>query len=92
MTKAESDWLELVASVGCVICRRLGHGYTPAQIHHIAEGSGLRSNYAVCPLCPEHHTGANGFHSLRKQFLVQYRVPGETEWGLLVWTIEDVQR
>lgn len=92
MTAAEERHVEKVAALGCCICRRLGHGYTPAQIHHVAEGSGLRSNYAVAPLCPEHHTGASGFHRMGKQFLKLYRVPGETEYGLLVMVNEDLAR
>jgi hypothetical protein len=92
MTRAESEWMESVASLGCCVCRRLGNGYSPAQVHHVAEGSGLRSNFAVAPLCPEHHTGGAGFHRMGKQFLKLYRVPGETEYGLLVWVNEDMAR
>lgn len=89
-TAAESRHMEAVAALGCVICRRLGFGYSPAQLHHVAEGSGLRSNFAVVGLCPEHHTGASGFHKMGKQFLKLYRVPGETEYGLLVMVNEDL--
>ena len=92
MTRAEEQHVECVASIGCVVCRRLGHGYSPAEIHHVAEGSGLRSNFAVVGLCKEHHTGGSGFHTLRKRFLSLYRVPGETEWGLLAWVNEDLSR
>jgi hypothetical protein len=84
--------VERVASLGCVICRRLGHGYSPAEVHHVAEGSGLRSHFAIAPLCREHHQGSSGFHRMGKQFLKLYRVPGETEWGLLAWVNEDLSR
>lgn len=87
-----SDWMELVSSLGCCVCRRLGHGYVPAQVHHVAEGSGKRSPWSVVPLCPEHHTGSSGFHRRGKGFLAQFRVPGESEYGLLVWTIEDAAK
>jgi hypothetical protein len=89
MTKAEYH-MERVASVGCCVCRRLGHGYVPASVHHIAEGSGLRNDYAVAALCPEHHVGKSGFHTMGKQFMKLYRVPGETEWGMLAWVNEDL--
>jgi len=92
MTRAEEQHMERVASIGCVVCRRLGHGYSPAEVHHVAEGSGLRSNFAVAPLCREHHQGGAGFHRMGKQFLKLYRVPGETEWGLLAWVNEDLAR
>lgn len=56
-----------------------------------AEGSGLRSDFSVAPLCPEHHQGASGLHGLGvKKFCRVYRPPGESEYGLLVWTNEDV--
>ncbi len=83
---------ERVASCGCVICRRLGYGYVPCEVHHVAEGSGLRSDFATAGLCTEHHTGASGFHKRGKAFLVQFRVPGESEYGLLVWVNEDLAR
>lgn len=93
MTKAESEYLDLVASLGCCVCRRLGNGYVPAQVHHVAEGSGKRSNWAVAPLCPEHHQGKTGLHGAgTKAFIRMYRVPGETEWGLLGWVNEDRAR
>ena len=93
MTKAESAHMERVASLGCCVCRRIGHGYVPAEVHHVAEGSGLRSNWSVVPLCPEHHRGGTGLHGAgTKTFLRMYRPPGECEYGLLVWTIEDLAR
>lgn len=93
MTKAESAHMERVASLGCCVCRRIGHGYVPAEVHHVAEGSGLRSNWSVVPLCPEHHRGRSGLHGGgSKAFLRLYRPPGESEYGLLVWTIEDLAR
>jgi hypothetical protein len=88
----ESEHMALVASVGCVVCRRLGYGYVPAQVHHIAQGSSKRSDFATAPLCHEHHQGPSGWHSRGKEFLRQFKVPGETEYGLLVWTIEDITR
>lgn len=91
-TAAESRHMERVAALGCVICRRLYGSYSPAQLHHVAEGSGLRSNFAVVGLCEEHHTGSSGFHKMGKQFLKLYRVPGESEYGLLVMVNEDLAR
>lgn len=85
-----------VASLGCVVCRRLGLGTVPAQVHHVAEGTGLRSDFSVAPLCEEHHdpmrTGS-GFHGMGvKQFCKLFRVPGESEYGLLVWLCEDIAK
>lgn len=100
MTKAESEHVDRVASVGCVVCRRLFGRYVPAEIHHIAEGSGLRSNFAVAGLCgdeyEDHHdgrdTGGAGFHRMGKQWLKLFRIHGETEYGLLVMVNEDLAK
>ena len=92
MNAAETLHVERVAALGCCICRRLGRGYVPAPVHHVAEGSGLRSWFAVAPLCEEHHTGQSGFHKRGKAFLAQFRVPGESEYGLLVMVNEDLAK
>lgn len=58
MTKAEKEHLSKVASLGCIVCRNLGLGATPAQIHHIRTGKGMgqrASHFEVIPLCPAHH-------------------------------------
>ena len=95
-TAAESRHLERVASVGCVVCRRVYGCYTPCEIHHVAEGSGVRSNFSVAGLCPEHHdehrTGS-GFHGMgTERFCKLFRVPGESEYGLLVMVNEDLAK
>jgi len=82
--------MDKVAGAGCVICRRLYGHFVPCEIHHVAEGSGLRSDFAVAGLCAEHHRGESGFHRMGKQFFKLYRVPGESEYGLLVWVNEDL--
>lgn len=85
MNAAERHHVDRVAQVGCIICRQLGHGFTPCEIHHVAEGSGLRSWFAVAGLCREHHRGGTGLHGMgSKRFSAAYRLPGECEYGLLV--------
>lgn len=63
-TKAEKLHLERVASLGCIVCKNLGHSDTPAEIHHIRAGRGTgqrADNYHVIPLCHSHHrTGGHG--------------------------------
>lgn len=93
MSVASDKWMSMVASVGCCVCRRIGNGFTPAQVHHIASGSSLRSDFSVAPLCHEHHTGPTGLHGMGvKKFIVMYRLPGESEYGLLVWVNEDIAK
>jgi len=73
-----------VAALGCIICRRLGWGETPAQVHHIRTGQGAAQRAGdglVLPLCPEHHQGATGLHGLgNRAFEARYKV---TELELL---------
>jgi len=84
-------YIEAVAELGCVICRRIGRGYSSAEIHHVAEGSGKRSDYAIVGLCPEHHRGALGYHGLgERKFCAMYSVPWRREYGLLIWVNEDM--
>lgn len=40
----------IVAGLGCVICRRDTGERVPCQVHHIAEGSGQRSDYMTAGL------------------------------------------
>jgi len=73
MKKAEKEHLNKVADLGCIVCRNLGFYGTPAEIHHIGNGTMAKraSNYEVIPLCHIHHrTGNNGVavHSGRKAF------------------------
>ena len=34
-TKTERDHMGRVASLGCYLCRHMGCGPTPAQVHHL---------------------------------------------------------
>lgn len=89
MTKAERSHMGKVAALGCVLCRRLGYGETPAEVHHVREGQGgaqRASDFLTIPLCPEHHRGASGLHGLgTRGFERRY---GIDELGLLAETIE----
>lgn len=52
-----------VVALGCIVCRKLGHGATPAEFHHIRRGMGLMRapHKKGIPLCPPHHrTGGHG--------------------------------
>ena len=95
MSAAGKRWMGLVAQLGCVVCKRMGTPDVPAHVHHVAEASGKRSDFAVAPLCPAHHDperSGSGFHGMgTERFCKLFRVPGETEYGLLVWTNEDME-
>jgi len=78
-----------VAALGCILCRHLGWGETPAQVHHLREeqGAGQRaSDMLTVPLCPEHHSGATGVHGLgRRGFEARYKL---SELDLLAMTLQ----
>jgi hypothetical protein len=61
----EKKWMDMVASLGCLICGR------PTQLHHprFGHGMGERAEHTlVIPLCPDCHTGAFSIHKTPKQF------------------------
>ena len=71
-------WMERVAEVGCVICREHLGVETPAQVHHVAEGSGKRSDFMTVGLCYEHHQGATGIHGMgTKAFCTLWNLANE---------------
>lgn len=90
---AKAKWRNNLAKIGCVVGRRHGGCAGDISLHHVAEGSGLRHDYGLVPLCHMHHQGGSGLHGMGpKNFLRLYRPPGESEYGLLIWTMEDLAR
>jgi hypothetical protein len=88
---AKAKWRNQLAAIRCVVGKRHGGCEGKVELHHVAEGSGLRHDYSLVPLCHEHHTGQAGLHGMgSKNFLRIYRPPGESEYGLLVWLLEDL--
>ncbi len=89
MSVKSARYMAKVAGLGCILCRHLGYGQTPAEIHHLKEecGAGQRqSDFITVPLCSEHHRGASGLHGLgRKAFERTYRL---TELDLRALTLD----
>lgn len=57
-TKAEREHMGIVAGLCCIVCRNLGYGDSPAEVHHVrylAGGGQRSSNMDTIPLCPNHH-------------------------------------
>lgn len=81
--KAEKQHMARVAALGCVVCRNLSLGLTPAELHHPREkaGAGQRaSHFDVIPLCALHHrTGGYGvaLHAGQKEFERNYGVEAD---------------
>lgn len=91
-TKAEHFWIDHAVRLGCVVCRNLGQGATPAVFHHLRLGMGaaMRNGNAIgIPLCPTHHQGGGhgvSYHDGPKTFERMYG----TELELLNQTILEV--
>ena len=49
------EWMDRVCRLGCIACKKLEMGESPAEIHHIREGRIARNDFLILPLCPGHH-------------------------------------
>lgn len=85
---AGSRHLARVAELGCILCLRLGYGWTAPEIHHLREGQGgaqRACDFISIGLCPPHHRGDDGIHGLgTRGFERRY---GIDELGLLAEVI-----
>lgn len=82
------DYKNKVASLGCIACKMLGYGPTPASLHHVREGQGMMqraSDWLVIPLCHEHHQGKHGVHGHGFESLTKL-----TEMDLLAEVIKEM--
>lgn len=85
MTKEQRKHYDQVARLGCSLCRNLGWGESPCEIHHIRR-AGKRDSAPVIGLCPEHHRGNFGIHGMgRKAWERKFSL---TEEDLLEKTLE----
>ena len=91
-TNAEKRWIGKAVGRGCIVCRNLGYGASPAEWHHIREGQGAAQragNFLAIALCPNHHRlGGSGvaIHAGQKTWENLYG----TELDLLDQTIEEL--
>ena len=73
-TKKEREHMDKVARLGCLICRKEGNPYSPAELHHIRDvtlvGLGQRAkNEEVIPLCVAHNMiGKESFNNNSRAF------------------------
>ena len=91
MSKSSKRHLFNIQQLGCILCKHLDLGESPAEIHHI-EGFGRSSytDFLTVPLCPMHHRGANGVHGLsRRGFENRYKL---SELDLLGMTLQELNR
>jgi hypothetical protein len=80
-----------VARVPCVLCKHMGLGDSPAIVHHMKLGTGASdraSDFLTIALCPEHHVGESGVHTLKEKGLrLRYNL---SEIDLLAMTLEQL--
>ena len=63
MKKTERVYLQKIADLGCIVCKKLGYDGTPAEIHHVKRFGAKRDHTQVIPLCPHHHrTSKESYH------------------------------
>jgi hypothetical protein len=85
-TQEQRQFHDWIASLGCLACGR------PAEVHHILDAAPgkatRRDHWFVAPLCPDHHRGPLGVHSLgrERQFLARHSV------DLVSWATEARER
>ena len=89
MKKEQRQLYGKTADLGCILCRHLGYGETPAELHHIRKYGSKRDNAPVIPLCPEHHRGNTGVHGLGKKGFEKHY--GLTENDLLTLTERELK-
>lgn len=83
-----------IASLGCIVCRKIGRGKTPADAHHLLRGGRQIDDRHTIPLCfPHHRSGLNtdevvSRHPWRKEFEARYG----SEEELLALTREAYKR
>lgn len=93
-TASEKRHMSSVADLGCVVCRNLGYGPSPAELHHprALAGAGQKAgNLDVIPLCPQHHRlGGYGvaYHAGPEEFERLYG----TELDLLAQTQSELSK
>lgn len=82
MSRASKHYMDRVRELPCIVCLyKLGFVTKPVSAHHVTVPA---DDYAVAPLCYEHHQGSTGVHGLhRREFKRMWKL---NEVGLLTLT------
>jgi len=74
-TKPERDWMDRIADLGCIACRKDGIS-SPASVHHIVQGNRRLGHLFTLPLCYPHHQGDGrqvpSVHFAKRSFVARY--------------------
>lgn len=75
-TKQEREWMDRVQAYGCCACRKDGHYFEPAEIHHIVSGNKRMGHMFSLPLCSRHHRHGTqdepSIHPWKARFVKRY--------------------
>ncbi len=90
MNKADRNRLNRLSELGCVVCRNIGCGESPSEVHHLIgiqfKGLSQRASHQqTIPLCPEHHRGNHGIHHMGRK-------PWESVYGTQESLLDQVNR
>lgn len=72
---SDKKWMMAISDLGCIVCKNLGYGFSPAAIHHIDGKTKKGAHKKTIPLCGAHHqTGGYGvaLHAGRKHWEDQF--------------------
>jgi len=93
MTLDEKKHKQTLATLGCMVCRRIyGIDHGDVELHHMRKGMGWgKGDYTtLIPLCVEHHRGNTGVHGYgTKRFEKEY---GFSELDLLTDALSLLQQ
>ena len=74
-TKAEREWMALIADRGCVACSIDGE-FSQASVHHITNAGRRMGHLFTIPLCWSHHEGDGkevpSVHGSKRSFEKRY--------------------
>lgn len=74
-TKVEAEWMQSIAELGCIACRKDGYS-SPASVHHIISGGRRMGHLFTLPLCFLHHQGDGrqvpSVHFTKRTFVARY--------------------
>ncbi len=85
-----SEYIGIIKQLDCVICQhKIGTRISPCDAHHVGTGAD-RSDWAIVPLCKEHHQGSTGVHGLHRRAF--YDLWHTSEVLMLAWTAMAVMK
>lgn len=92
-TKKESDYMDLIRDMGCIVCILENKGHTPPQIHHIDGKTKPDAHMRAIPLCYCHHMAdqqqpKNELYTSRHPHKSRF----EERYGSEAWLLEQTQK